>query len=98
MSKKVELEMREIFGYALVIFGIVLLVYTFMQAAITINNIMTFVGKLMPNPTTSLYREALETTEMPGFAEGLMWFFMLVIQTLIGFGIASLGVTIAKKS
>lgn len=96
---KIEIEpanmMRLLFGYGLVILGIILLLNTYIQANITISTIMTVLGELLPNPTLALYTEA--ATGMPGFAEALSWFFMLLIQTLIGFFIASLGLRIAKK-
>jgi len=93
---KIELEPREIFGYALTILGVIILIYTYIQAGITIGTLMSFIGKLMPNPTIALYTQA--SAGIPGFAETLSWFFMLTIQTLIGFFIASIGVKIAKKS
>jgi hypothetical protein len=52
-------------------------------------------GELLPNPTIALFEEA--ATVLPGFKEALTWFFMLLIQTLIGFFIAIIGIRIAKK-
>jgi hypothetical protein len=92
---KIELEPISAFGYGLVILGIVLLINTYLQASITISTIMGVLRELLPNPTLALYTEA--AAGMPGFAEALSWFFMLLIQTIIGFFIASIGIRIAKK-
>ena len=92
---KIELEPRAVFGYGLVVFGVILLVYTYIQAGITIGNLMGFIGEIMPNPTLVIYQA--QATEIPGFAETLSWFFMLTIQTLIGFFIARIGIHIVKK-
>ena len=87
---KIELETKAAFGYGLVIFGVILLVYTYIQAGITVGNLMAFIGEIMPNPTLVIYSG--QATEIPGFAETLSWFFMLLIQTLIGFFIATIGI------
>jgi len=96
---KIEIEpmhaARMVFGYGLVIFGIVLLINTYIQASITINTLMAVMSEIMPNPTLVIYTG--KATELPGFAETLSWFFMLLIQTLIGFFVATLGVRIARK-
>ncbi|MFQ5621638.1 MAG: hypothetical protein ACE5FT_07425 [Candidatus Nanoarchaeia archaeon] len=100
MSKsKIEIEpvsaIRMLFGYGLTIFGVALLLNTYLQASWTIGTITTVLGELLPNPTIALFTEA--TTGLPGFTEALTWFFMLLIQTLIGFFIATIGIRIAKR-
>jgi hypothetical protein len=100
MSKsKIEIEpisaIRMLFGYGLTVFGIALLLNTYLQASLTIGTITTILGELLPNPTIALFEEA--ATGLPGFTEALTWFFMLLIQTLIGFFIATIGIRIAKK-
>lgn len=86
---KIKSEPRAIFGYGLIVFGVILLIYTFIQAGITFSNLMEFIGR------ARYYMGA--SALLPGFAPALSWFFMLLIQTLIGFFIASIGVRIAKK-
>jgi hypothetical protein len=71
-----------------------LLAYTYLQAGITIGTITSVLSELLPNPTLALFTEA--SMGMPGFAEALSWFFMLLIQTLIGFFIASIGLRIIR--
>jgi len=74
---KIELETKGLFVYALIVFGVILLAYTYLQAALTIGTITSVLGELLPNPTLALYTEA--SAGMPGFAEALTWFFMLLI-------------------
>ncbi len=91
---KIEIEpvsmVRLLFGYGLVIFGIALLLNSYLQASLTIGTITTVLGELLPNPTLAFFTQA--STGLPGFTEALTWFFMLLIQTLIGFFIASIGI------
>lgn len=91
---KIELETKGLFGYALIVLGVILLAYTYLQAGITIGTITSVLSELLPNPTLALFTEA--AMGMPGFAEALTWFFMLLIQTLIGFFIASIGLRIIR--
>lgn len=81
-SQKIEFEPRTAFGYGLVIFGVCLLFFTFIQGLIT-NPSMTF----NPEPVS-------ESTQLLNM---ISWFLVLLVQILVGFCIASIGVRVAKK-
>jgi len=94
---EVKLTPKALFGHVLVIIGVIIILYAVFQASITFTTIMKFIDKLMPSPTITVWREQFQATEMPGFIETLGWFFMLIIELLGGFFIASIGIRVAKK-
>lgn len=97
IAMEVKLEARTLFGYVLVIIGVMIILFTVLQAYVNIGRTMEFINELMPGPTITIWRQQFEATEMPGFIETLGLFLMLTIELLAGFFIASIGVKIAKK-
>jgi hypothetical protein len=88
---EITLKPKQVFGYALVAVGVILIMLAVIQAAMTIGPIMEFIDELSPNPTIGQYIEALDGTVMPGFVEMTGWFLMLLIELLGGYFIANIG-------
>jgi len=80
---ELKIEAKTVFGFIFILFGVVVIFFVLMQAFLGVQHITDIVGT--------------ELTDIQAFVEVFGWFFMLLIEVLAGFFLASIGVKIYKK-
>ena len=80
---ELKVEGRTVFGFVFILLGVVVILFALFQASLGVDPILNLMGT--------------ELTDTQAFVEIFGWFFMLLIEVLGGYFLASIGVKVYKK-
>ena len=80
---ELKIEGRTVFGFIFILLGVVVILIAVFQAFLGVDPILSLIGT--------------ELTDTQAFVEIFGWFFMLLIEVLGGYFLASIGVKVYKK-
>jgi len=79
---ELKIEARTVFGFIFIVVGILVIFVALVQAFLGVEHITDIIG---------------EISETKAMVEVFGWFFMLLIEVLAGYFLASIGVKVYKK-
>jgi len=80
---ELKIEARTVFGFIFILLGVVVILFALFQAFLGVGHITDVIGS--------------EILEYEAMVEVFGWFFMLLIEVLAGYFLASIGVKVYKK-
>jgi len=80
---ELKIEARTVFGFIFIVVGILVIFVALVQAFLGVEHIIDIIG--------------VEITDTVAMVEVFGWFFMLLIEVLAGYFLASIGVKVYKK-
>ena len=80
---ELKIEARTVFGFIFILMGVVVIFIALFQAFLGVGHITELIGK--------------ELLEYEAMVKVFGWFFMLLIEVLAGYFLASIGVKVYKK-
>ena len=80
---ELKIEARTVFGFIFILMGVVVILFALFQAFLGVGHITDVIGS--------------EILEYEAMVEVFGWFFMLLIEVLAGYFLASIGVKVYKK-
>ena len=80
---ELKIEARTVFGFIFILIGVVIIFFSLIQAFLGVEHITELIGT--------------ELTDIVATLEVFGWFFMLLIEVLAGYFLASIGVKVYKK-
>lgn len=80
---ELKIEAKTVFGFIFIFIGVVIIFFVLMQAFLGVEHITELIGT--------------EITDTDAMVQVFGWFFMLFIEVLAGYFLASIGVKVYKK-